>query len=218
MLHLRRAAALDLEGLADLDAILVSHIHYDHLDLASLRRLGRGTRIVVPRGAGRLLRRRGFASVDEVAPGEEIRVGSLAVRVVRAEHDSRRVLGAETEALGYVVAGTHRLYFSGDTALFPGMAELSPATDVALLPIWGWGPSLGPGHLDPRSAAEALTLIRPKIAVPIHWGTYYPLTSAFRPLPPFLRVPAEEFARAAAELAPDVEVRVLPVGGTLPLD
>jgi L-ascorbate metabolism protein UlaG (beta-lactamase superfamily) len=218
VLHLRRAAALDLDGLEDLDAVLVSHIHYDHLDLASIRRLGRGTRIVAPRGAGRLLSRRGFTSVDEVAPGEEIRVGSLVVQAVQAEHDSRRVLGAETEALGYVVTGTRRLYFSGDTALFPGMADVSLGTDVALLPIWGWGPSLGPGHLDPRSAAEALTLIRPKIAVPIHWGTYYPLTSAFRPTPPFLRVPAEEFVQAAAELAPDVEVRVLPVGGTLSLD
>jgi L-ascorbate metabolism protein UlaG (beta-lactamase superfamily) len=97
------------------------------------------------------------------------------------------------------------------------MADLASPTDVALLPIWGWGPSLGPGHLDPRSAAEALTLIRPKIAVPIHWGTYSPLTSALRSPPAYLSAPAEAFARAAAELAPDVAVQILRVGGTLPL-
>jgi L-ascorbate metabolism protein UlaG (beta-lactamase superfamily) len=218
VLHLRRAAALDLGGLSDLDAVLLSHVHYDHLDIPSLRRLGGGITIVAPRGAERLLRRRGFASVVEVAPGQETIVGSLAVRAVPAEHGSRRVLGARTEALGYVVDGARRLYFSGDTDLFPGMADLLPATDVALLPIWGWGPSLGPGHLDPRSAAEALALIRPKTAVPIHWGTYYPVTSGLLSRPAFLSAPARAFARAAADLAPEVEVRVLPVGGTLPLD
>jgi L-ascorbate metabolism protein UlaG (beta-lactamase superfamily) len=217
VLHLRRSQPLELDGLAELDAVLVSHVHYDHLDLPSLRRLGRGITIVAPRGAGRLLDRRGFASVVELSAGEEIRVGPLVVQAVPAEHDARRLLGTRAEALGYVVAGSNRLYFSGDTALFPGMAKLSSAIDVALLPIWGWGPSLGPGHLDPRSAAEALTLIRPKIAVPIHWGTYYPLTSALRFPPAFLTAPGRAFVRAAAEIAPDVEVKTLPVGGTLPL-
>jgi L-ascorbate metabolism protein UlaG (beta-lactamase superfamily) len=216
VLHLRRSPPLDLDGLAELDAVLVSHVHYDHLDLPSLRRLGRRTTIVAPRGAGRLLGRRGFTSVVELSAGEEIRVGPLVVQAVRAEHDARR-LGARAESLGYAVAGSKRLYFSGDTALFQGMADLASPTDVALLPIWGWGPSLGPGHLDPRSAAEALTLIRPEIAVPIHWGTYYPLTSALRSPPAYLSAPAEAFAHAAAELAPDVAVQILRVGGTLPL-
>jgi L-ascorbate metabolism protein UlaG (beta-lactamase superfamily) len=217
VLHLRRAVALDLGGLSDLDAVLLSHVHYDHLDIPSLRRLGGEITIVAPRGAERLLRRRGFASVVEVAPGQETIVGSLAVRAVPAEHGSRRVLGARTEALGYVVDGARRLYFSGDTDLFPGMAELGDGLDVALVPIWGWGPSIGPGHLDPRRAAEALAVLRPRAAVPIHWGTYYPLTSKRRTPPAFLTAPAEEFERAAAELAPSVEVHVLPVGGTLSL-
>lgn len=217
VLHLRRSPPLELDALAALDAVLVSHVHYDHLDLPSLRRLGRGTAIVAPRGVGRLLRRRGFASVVELGAGEETRVGTLVVHAVPAEHDSRRLLGTKTEALGYLVAGRKRVYFCGDTGLFPGMAELSTGTDVALLPIWGWGASLGPGHLDPRSAAEALALIRPGIAVPIHWGTYYPLSSALRTPPAFLSEPAEAFARAAAAVAPDVEVRILPVGGTLSL-
>jgi L-ascorbate metabolism protein UlaG (beta-lactamase superfamily) len=89
--------------------------------------------------------------------------------------------------------------------------------DVALLPIWGWGPTLGPGHLDPETAAEALALLRPARAVPIHWGTYAPAwTRRARP-PAFLTGPPGEFARHAARLAPGVEVVVLPPGGSMPL-
>ncbi|MGH3016639.1 MAG: MBL fold metallo-hydrolase, partial [Gaiellaceae bacterium] len=119
--------------------------------------------------------------------------------------------------LGYVIAGSQVVYFAGDTELFPEMAELADHVDVALLPIWGWGPRLGPGHLDPESAADALALVRPRLAVPIHWGTYYPLTSVRRSPPAFLEEPLERFRRAAAERAPAVDLRVLPVGGTLDL-
>jgi L-ascorbate metabolism protein UlaG (beta-lactamase superfamily) len=217
VLHLRRSPPLELDELTELDAVLVSHVHYDHLDLPSLRRLGRRITIVAPRGAGRLLGGRGFASVIELSAGEEIRFGPLLVHAVPAEHHARRLLGTFAESVGFLVAGSKRLYFAGDTALFPGMADVASPIDVALLPIWGWGPSLGPGHLDPRGAAEALTLIRPAIAVPIHWGTYYPLTSVLRSPPSYLSAPTRAFARAAAELAPDVAVEILPVGGTLPL-
>jgi L-ascorbate metabolism protein UlaG (beta-lactamase superfamily) len=216
VLHLRRAAALDTSGLEGLDAVLVSHVHYDHLDLPSLKRLGRDVRLVVPRGAGPLVRSRGFGSVDELVAGDAVRVGSTLVRAVPAEHTSSRVLGTSSPALGYVVEGSRRVYFPGDTDLYPGMAELG-GLDVGLVPIWGWGPSLGPGHLDPHRAAQALALLRPRLAVPIHWGTYYPMQSTRLKPPAFLTEPVREFERAAAELAPDVEVRVLPVGGELPL-
>jgi L-ascorbate metabolism protein UlaG (beta-lactamase superfamily) len=132
-------------------------------------------------------------------------------------HDSRRIRGSRTEALGYLLEGERRIYFPGDTDLFPEMAGLAPGLDVALLPIWGWGPSLGVGHLDPRRAAEALVLLRPQVAVPIHWGTYYPITSGLLARPRFLQAPAAEFVQRASELAPDVAVRVLRVGGTLQL-
>ena len=214
--HLRRASAVEPEDLEALDGVLVSHVHYDHLDLPSLRQLPRETTIVAPRGAGRLLARRGFTSVAELAAGEQIALGELVVHAVPAEHTSRRVFGTKTEALGYLIAGSKRIYFPGDTALFSGMTDFAPV-DVALMPIWGWGPTLGPGHLDPHTAAEALRLIRPALAVPIHWGTYYSLTWALRSQPAFLTAPAEAFANVAAELAPEVEIRVLPVGGTLPL-
>jgi L-ascorbate metabolism protein UlaG (beta-lactamase superfamily) len=213
---LRRSEPLELEELEDLDAVLISHVHYDHLDLGSLRRLRGAKTIVVPRGANALLRRRVSASVHELGAGEEIEIGSVGVKAVHAEHDSARLLGKRTEALGYVVSGSSRVYFLGDTDLFPALAEVAPDTHVALVPIWGWGPSLGTGHLDPRRAAEAVALIRPRMAVPIHWGTYYPVTVR-KSARDFLRTPVAEFEEAAAELAPEVDVRVLPLGGSLEL-
>jgi L-ascorbate metabolism protein UlaG (beta-lactamase superfamily) len=107
------------------------------------------------------------------------------------------------------------VYFAGDTDVFAGMAELGPL-DVALLPVWGWGPSLGPGHMDPEQAARAAALLRPRVAVPIHWGTY--LQVGLRRREALLRGPPHAFADRCAELAPDVEVRVLEPGGTLSLD
>jgi L-ascorbate metabolism protein UlaG (beta-lactamase superfamily) len=212
VVHLRRAASVPRAAFADVDAVLVSHSHFDHLDLPSLARLDRPVRVVVPRGAGTLLRRRGFRQVVEVDEGDELELGTLRVCAVHADHDSaRRPLGVRAQPLGFVVRGSRSVYFAGDTDLFPGMNDLRPI-DVALLPVAGWGPTLPPGHLDPHTAAEALLLLRPALAVPIHWGT---LRTPLAP-PPDDAAP-REFSRAAAELAPDVEVRVLQIGETCPL-
>ena len=220
--HLRRRTKVDAHALRGLDAVLVSHAHYDHLDLPSLDRLGRSTPLVVPRGLGALLRRRRFDSVLEVDEGERVTIGAVGVEATHAEHDARRSqlgpVGPLIRSLGYVVAGSHRVYFAGDTDLFEGMAALSDGLDVALVPIWGWGPDLGRGkHLDPEGAAEALALLRPRIAVPIHWGTYHPLHLGLREVPAFLHEPPERFLAAAATAAPDVEVRVLQPGESLEL-
>ena len=154
----------------------------------------------------------------EVETGEEVRIGGLIVRATHADHEGGRgFLGTQVAALGYLIRGSHQIYFAGDTDLFEGMATLSAGLDVALVPIWGWGPSVGPGHLDPRRAAEALRLLRPRLAVPIHWGTYAPLGFG-RLQTAMLTDPVTEFRRHAAELAPEVEVRVLDLGGTLHLD
>jgi L-ascorbate metabolism protein UlaG (beta-lactamase superfamily) len=200
----------------DLDMVLISHLHLDHLDPPSLRLLPRDTELVVPSGAGHMLKQLGFARTYEVTAGDEIRTRGVRVLAVHAEHDGRRrperLGGPEADTLGFVVeAGGCRVYFAGDTDLYPDMAEQIGSTDLALLPVWGWGPSLGEGHMDPRAAAEAAARIEPRVAVPIHWGTFFP-TGLKRLRPGRLTDPPHEFARYAGELAPDVEVRVLDPG------
>jgi L-ascorbate metabolism protein UlaG (beta-lactamase superfamily) len=210
IVHLRRKAPVDS---AVLDVILVSHSHHDHLDLPSLDRLDLGAQVLVPTGAGGLLRRRGFRFVREVVPGDEVGIGSLRVRVTHAEHASGFRMGTgKTHPVGYVIAGTQTVYFAGDTDLFPGMGSLG-RVDVALLPIAGWGPRLPAGHLDPARAVEALELIEPRLAIPIHWGTYAP----WRP-PRGDDKPAKAFAELAATVVPAVDVRVLRPGQSCGLD
>lgn len=213
IVHLRRAVELPASPPRGVDAVLISHLHYDHLDFPSLVRLGRVPLLVVPRGARGLIGRRVLGSpVAELGTGETMELGSLRVRATRAIHDGRRrPLGIRAESVGYLFEGSSSIYFAGDTDLFPGMAELAPV-DVALLPIAGWGPKLGPGHMDPRDAAEAAGLLRPDVAIPIHWGTYF-ATTPWRRTPPAPAVPPPDAFRAhMSELAPDTEVRVLQPG------
>jgi L-ascorbate metabolism protein UlaG (beta-lactamase superfamily) len=199
-----------------LDAVLVSHLHHDHADLASLRRLGRDVRLLVPPGSREFFERRGFPAVTELAPGESASVGDLAVTAVEADHDggSRR-FAPDSEAIGFLIAGRQRIYFAGDTDYFPGMEKLGPL-DLALLPIWGWGPNIGEGHLDPEGAARAAAALSPRLAVPIHWGTLYPFgLRRLRSAP--LRKPAERFVAGLQQHAPQVEARVLSPGESTPL-
>jgi L-ascorbate metabolism protein UlaG (beta-lactamase superfamily) len=218
--HLRRHGAPPRPEVAQaIDAVLISHVHLDHLDFASLKRLAPDVRMLVPRGAGRLVTRAGFTHVDELVAGDRLTVGGATVTAIRAVHDGRRrpLGGAQADTLGYEIAGAHRVYFAGDTELFDAMGELAGDLDVALLPVWGWGPTLGPGHLDPLGAARAAAMLRPRIAVPIHWGTLYPVGLASvrgRALvdPPRL------FARHLAQLAPEVQARLLAPGEELTLE
>ncbi len=168
---------------AGVDLVLVSHLHGDHLHLPSLRLLDPGARVVVPRGAGSWLRSRGLRWVDELAPGESLVHGGLRVTALPAVHSGHRwgprlTHGPDTAAVGHLVEGDGRtVHALGDTDLFDGMTAIGDRggdggpVDVALVPVWGWGPTLGPGHLDPRRAAEAVARLRPAVAVPVHWGT-----------------------------------------------
>jgi L-ascorbate metabolism protein UlaG (beta-lactamase superfamily) len=193
------------------DYVLLSHLHADHADIPSLIEVARTVPVLAPEGAGRWLSRRGLQQVHELSAGSKLTLGAIELTATPAAHDRRRrPLGAVADPLGYVMRGSRSVYFAGDTDLFPEMARLRGTVDVVLLPVWGWGARLGPGHLDPERAAAAAASIAPGVAIPIHWGTYALGWRARRAQ----RVdwPAREFVRIADRQAPDVEVRVLSPG------
>ena len=209
---LRRVAPEPSAAVTDrVDAVLISHLHSDHVDLPSLRQIGSDVAIVAPPAAAEWLRARGFTAVSDAPAGASLDVAGLPVEAVPALHDGRRwPFGPDAAAVGFLIGGERPVYFAGDTDLFPEMHALAGRVAVALLPVWGWGPALGPGHLDPERAARAAALIGPEVAIPIHWGTLAPPWG--RPQADELSRPAREFAAAAARVAPAVEVRVLRPG------
>ena len=214
---MRHGAPPAPETTEGLDAVLISHLHHDHADLPSLRRLDPNVPLLVPPGSHRFFERQGFRAVSELAPGESAAVGNVTVTAVDADHDGgRRRLAPEPQAIGFLLSGRRRVYFAGDTDYFPEMEGLSPSLDLALLPIWGWGPNIGEGHLNPEAAARAARALAPRLAVPIHWGTLYPFgLRRLREGP--LRRPPEKFAAAVRDLAPQTEARVLLPGESTPL-
>jgi L-ascorbate metabolism protein UlaG (beta-lactamase superfamily) len=219
--HLRRLRG-PTPNLPDVpDAVLISHLHADHLDVASLRRLPAQVALVVPAGARPFLRRGLGADAAqravELVPGEEIRFGAVTVRAVPAAHDGGRGPWSRHRAIavGYTVHGRADTWFAGDTGLFDGMADLGPL-DLALVPVGGWGPTLGAGHLDPAQAAEAVRRAAPRYAVPVHFGTFWPVGLLVRRA--MFHEPGKRFVSHVATTAPGTRVTELPPGATLAVD
>jgi len=148
--------------------------------------------------------------VVELAAGETWHGAGLTIEGVPARHWISP--GApRADPMGFLVAGSARVYFAGDTAMFDGLERLRGGVDIALLPVGTWGPHRGPGHLGPRSAAEVVATIAPALAVPIHWATLYPRRLHRLWSRPLLE-PGDQFAAHVRKLAPAVEVRVLRPG------
>jgi len=210
------------ELLVDPDVILISHLHLDHYDPRSLRLFRRDTPVLVPVGAGPSLRWRGFRDIHEVGPGQRLRLGPLEVIGTEARHrGTRHPLAARTPSLGYIVAGSRSIYFAGDTGFFSGIAEVWPdRLDLAMLPIAGIGPLMPEfKHMSPRHAVMAMELLRPRLVVPIHWGTYHlPGTAIMRMRPDFHRRAPYLFMAQAGALEPDVHTVMLRPGESLALD
>jgi len=216
---IRRVSSPPVHPLEETAVVLISHGHHDHLHQPSLARVDRDVPVVVPVGLGSLVSGWGHRAVTELPMGSSVDVGTVHITAVYADHSGARPpIGPRSTAIGFVIEGDGRtLYFAGDTALYPEMADLAAlGLDVAFVPIWGWGPRLGPGHLDPYGAAEALTLLRPRIAIPIHWGTLWPFGMRWRR--ERLVDPPARFADAASRLAPDTRVVVLAPGEAMELE
>ena len=220
VVHLKRMAGPAPVLPGPPDAVLLSHLHADHFHLPSLRLVPGEPRLIVPRGTAAFvadgLGPAWARRCVELAPGEETSVGPVKVRAVKAAHDGGRGPWSRHRAVavGFVVEGAYRTWYAGDTGLFDEMSEFAPV-DLALIPVGGWGPTLSSHHhLDASTAAEALRRVKAGWAVPVHYGTFWPIgMSGVRPQ--MFSGPGEEFAQRAARAAPDTQVRVLAQGESL---
>jgi L-ascorbate metabolism protein UlaG (beta-lactamase superfamily) len=198
------------------DVVLLTHLHYDHADLPSLRRLPSTTKVICPEGSGKYLTRWAGIQAHEVSEGDHVQVEDVTITALRANHgNSFSVPRPMALCLSYVLQHHHSVYFAGDTDLFQEMYSIGTSfdLDVALLPVWGYSNRVGAGHLTPLTAAQALTRLQPRVAVPIHWGAlrYIGPQSLWKRVD-YLRNPPYSFLENAAHLAPQTEVRVLQPG------
>ncbi len=220
VLHLRRrhiSGQAWMSGLPQPDLILLSHLHTDHLHIPTLRRLPRNIPIIVPRGTAPWLRRVIHQPLWELSPGEQSVFSGLTIVATLAAHLSNLAPALLNLVQGYIIQGSTTIYFPGDTDIFPQMRDIGDVgLDVALMPVWGWGPTLGPGHLNPMRAAQALEMLRPRVAIPIHWAAFRPVGRVWERMA-YLHEPGPEFQRLAARVAPETEVHVLPPGASFTL-
>lgn len=171
---------LPMGALPRIDAVVLSHNHYDHLDAPTIRRLPRDTAIFVPACMARWFLRRDFTRVTELDWWESASLGDVDFDFVPAHHWSRRTLLDTCASLwgGWVLthAGT-RVYFAGDTGYgkwFGEIGERYPGIDVALLPTGAYEPRwlLSSVHMDPADAVKACADVGARRMVPMHWGTF----------------------------------------------
>ncbi|MDR7084078.1 L-ascorbate metabolism protein UlaG (beta-lactamase superfamily) [Arthrobacter ginsengisoli] len=198
------------------DVVLLSHLHHDHAELRSLRMLGGAAVMSAPANVVWLRRRTQLPGVPLGDGWTPVGSGGVEVRQVPAEHRHRPMPHRPNDAHGQLVRGPSGVvWIAGDTGLFPEMAELPAmaggAIDVALVPVWGWGPRLSAGHLSPETAARAAALSGARYALPVHWGTLHPpfVTRFARG---WLEHPGRRFALAVAEQAPGCTAVVLAPG------
>ena len=217
--HLRRYSPFaDVEvDPSTIDVVTLSHMHFDHMDYPSLRMIPSDVPIVTPVGGARYLRNKVDHDIVELRVGDSLRVGEVDIHATPAQHDSRCYwpLWFSQAVLSYMFMGSQTVYFVGDSALFDHMRELGQQyrIDTALLPIWGYGPYLRGDHMNPADAARALAMLLPRVAVPIHWGTYHPVGWWWKRMS-YLWRPPHAFALEASRNAPETDVRILMPGDT----
>jgi L-ascorbate metabolism protein UlaG (beta-lactamase superfamily) len=178
----RRKPGVRWEDLPRIDTVLLSHNHYDHLDLATLRRLAsRGqSQFIVPAGVARLLRYQNIGPVHELDWGESLPLSRATIHSVPALHFSARGIFDRNRTLwcGYVIEAADRIvYFAGDTAFgdhFARIRERFGAPRLALLPIGAYEPRwfMSPIHMGPVDAVKAHRILGAMTSIAIHHGTF----------------------------------------------
>ncbi|MFJ3790921.1 MBL fold metallo-hydrolase [Kitasatospora sp. NPDC090091] len=172
---------VELEELPQVDAVLISHDHYDHLDMATVKRLVRSQSapFAVPLGIGSHLRRWGVPEhrIIELDWNETCTLGELAVTLTAAHHFSGRGLTRNTTLWGsWVIAGpTRRVFYTGDSGYFEGYARIGAEHgpfDAALVQIGAYDTAWADIHMTPEDAVRAHRELGAGLLVPVHWCTF----------------------------------------------
>jgi len=175
------APGVALEQIPKLDIVTISHSHYDHLDIPTLRRIGPDALYIVPKDVGEVLRRAGLERIVELGWWETHHEGNLAVTLVPAQHWSVRLPWDRNRRLwgGFVYeASEGTMYHAGDTAfnedVFSRIASRFPSIDYALLPIGAYEPTwfMQSQHMGPEEAGRAWEILKARTLVAMHWGTF----------------------------------------------
>ena len=208
-----------LTDVLPVDAVLISHDHYDHLDYPTVLQLaGTGTRFIVPLGIGAHLEHWGVqsAQITELDWWEEVDLGAVRLVSTPSRHFSGRsvVMADKNHTLwtGWAIIGPrHRAYYSGDTAMFPGFKEIGERLgpfDVTMIESGAYNQLWADVHLGPEQAVAAHRMVRGKLMIPVHWGTF---DLAFHGwTEPIERVLIESVRHGVAVAAPRVGESVVP--------
>ena len=171
---------IKLENLPKIDAIIISHNHYDHLDRLTIEHFGNDPVYFIPLGIGEFLEDLDITNYEELDWWDDLTLNGLKFNCVPSQHFSNRGMLDRNKTLwcGWVIQGkSETIYFAGDTGYFPGFVEIgekfAPIT-VAAIPIGAYLPRwfMSPVHVSPQQAIQAFVDVKAEYFVPIHWGTF----------------------------------------------